>query len=199
MSSRGIYDFADDMYKAYRNRNVEAVIVETDSGGGHSNAGDLAHEVISDRNKPVIARVLYAGSAAYNAIAGADEIIGVKNAQFGSIGTFITLDMKMISEYVARFKDIYAASSNQKNLEFRALLEGDLGPLKAMVDQKAGAFQDTIKASRNLTGSPSTQRETLSGAMFSSKEAKDRGLADSIGNFNHLMSRTKFWMKKGKK
>jgi len=199
LSSRGIYDFADDMRAAYRNRNVAAIIVDTDSGGGQSGAGNLAREVINERNKPVLANVHFAASAAYNAISGADEIIAAsKESRFGGIGTFITLDMKLLTEYKARFMDIYADESGGKNKPFRAALDGDFSILKAMVNQMTGEFQDSIKAARPLSGDRLTIKETLSGAMFNATEAKNRGLSDGTGNFNYLLSRTKAWIKKKK-
>lgn len=200
LSSRGMYDFADDMRAVYQNRNIESILLETDSGGGESTAGNIARDVVSERNKPVIALVQNAGSAAYNAISVADEIIGAsKDARAGSIGTFITVDMETIKKYTSRFMDIYSEDSPDKNKPFRKALGGDYAELKAMVTKMTTEFHQAISEARPLRGNQAMRKETLSGGMFNGTESKARGLIDGIGNFNYAISRAKKWAMKPNK
>lgn len=199
MSARGIYDFADDLRAAYANRNVSAVIIEVDSGGGQMAAGTLARQVVEERNKPVIAYAYTAGSAAYNMISPADEIIAAqRSSRLGGIGTFITIDLKMLQDYKARYLDIYADGSKKKNQPIRAALDGDFSYLKEMVTQMTEDFHADIAQARPLTGDRMDITETLSGLMFKAEEAKARGLADGIGNYNYMLSRVEAWIKKDK-
>lgn len=200
LSSFGMYDFVNDMRAVYQNRNIAAVIVQTDSGGGESTAGNIARDVVGERNKPVLALVQNAGSAAYNAISVADEIIAAsKDARAGSIGTFITVDMETIKKYTARFMDIYSEDSENKNKPFRKAIGGDFSELKAMVTKMTSEFHQAITEARPLRGSQTMRKETLSGGMFNGTESKERGLVDGIGNLNYAISRAKKWAMKPNK
>lgn len=136
-SSRDIYDFADDMRAAYRNANISAVVIETNSGGGEATAGEVARATVGERNKPVLSYVHRAGSAAYMTIAGTDEIIAAnESSRLGGIGTYISLDRQKLDEYKDRIVDVYADASFKKNKEVRAALEGDYSLIKATVKDR---------------------------------------------------------------
>jgi ClpP class serine protease len=63
--------------------------------------------------------------------------------------------------------------------------------LQEYIDQLTTQFHNEVKSARRLTGSASNIVKTLSGAMFPANEAKQRGLVDSIGNFQYAMKRAK--------
>lgn len=196
LSSPGADRMAFDLRNAYHNENVKGVIIETISGGGESMAGTIVKSAIGERNKPVVGFGHLGASAAYRALSGADEIIASSDqAEFGSIGTMITLDNKILNKYRERFTDIYGADVPKKNAEFRAALAGDFSGLQNRVDVLTRQFHDEIKNSRPLRGDAAFIKETLSGAVFNAKESKRRGLIDATGNLQFAVRRVNSLLK----
>lgn len=192
ISSSGMDSFIEDLNNAYNHPNVMGIIIETNSGGGESLAGNMLNSAIQDRNKPVVGFGHLVASAAYRALAGADEIIASSNAsEFGSIGTMISLDNKILNKYRARFADFYGGSAPGKNSDFRAAVSGDFSGIQKRVDDLTLAFQDQIRADRQLRGSESTIKETLNGSMFNATESKKRGLIDMVGTMQTAVKRVK--------
>lgn len=196
LSSPGADRMAFDLRNAFHNENVKGVIIETLSGGGESMAGTLIKSAISERNKPVVGFAHLAASAAYRALSGADEIIGSNDrAEFGSIGTMLTMDTKVLNKYRERFTDIYGTDVPNKNAEFRAAIAGDFSGLQKRVDTLTRQFHEEIKSDRPLRGEKEFVKETLSGAVFDAKESKRRGLVDAIGNLQFAVKRVNSLLK----
>lgn len=192
MSSPGIDSFVEDLMNAYNHPNVMGIIIETNSGGGESLAGNMLNSAIQDRNKPVVGFGHLVASAAYRSLSGADEIIASSEAsEFGSIGTMISLDNKILNKYRSRFADFYGGSAPGKNSDFRAAISGDFSGIQKRVDELTLSFQNQIKASRQLRGSESTINETLNGSMFNAIESKKRGLVDMVGTMQTAVKRVK--------
>lgn len=192
LSSYGMDTFTGWLRDAYENPNIDSIIIESESGGGESAAGTKLQIAISERNKPVIGWAHMAASAAYRGLLGVDELIASSDAsEFGSLGTFIPIDKKALQEYRERYQFIYSTQTPEKNGGQRALIEGDASKLQAYVDQLTTQFHNEVKSMRSLRGNASEVKHTLSGAMFSAVEAKQRGLIDSIGNFQYAMKRAK--------
>lgn len=192
MSSPGIDSFVEDLMNAYNHPNVMGIIIETNSGGGESLAGNMLNSAIQDRNKPVVGFGHLVASAAYRALSGADEIIASSEAsEFGSIGTMISLDSKILNKYRSRFADFYGGSAPGKNSDFRAAISGDFSGIQKRVDELTLSFQNQIKASRQLRGSENTINETVNGSMFNAIESKKRGLVDMVGTMQTAVKRVK--------
>lgn len=190
LSSPGADRLAVDLRNAYNNDNVKGVILETMSGGGESMAGTLIKSALQERNKPVVGFVHLGASAAYRALTGTDEIIASsRSSEFGSIGTMITLDTKVLNKYRERFQDIYGAEVPKKNAEFRAAIAGDFAGLQERVNKLTTDFHNEIKADRSLRGDAAYIKETLSGAVFNAEESKRRGLIDAVGNMLFAVKR----------
>ena len=189
ISSPGVDMMISDLRRAYNHPNVEAVVIETNSGGGESMAGTMLKSAIMERNKPVIGFAHMAASAAYRALSGADEIIASSDAaEFGSIGTMISIDQKFLNKYRSRIADFYGSGAPDKNGEFRAAIGGDFSRLQSRVDELTARFQEEIKRDRPLRGD---KKSTLSGAMFDALASKERGLIDGVGTMRYVMDRMK--------
>lgn len=196
LSSPGADRMVFDLRNAYNNPNVKGVILETMSGGGESMAGTLIKSGLSERTKPVVGFVHLGASAAYRALSGTDEIIAsTATSEFGSIGTMVTLDTKILNKYRERFTDIYGTDVPKKNAEFRAAIAGNFAGLQERVDTLTRQFHDEIKADRPLRGDAAFIKETLSGAVFDAKESKRRGLVDAIGNLPFAVKRVNSLLK----
>ena len=192
LSSPGVDRMVSDLRAAYANQNVDGIIIETNSGGGESMAGTMLKSAILERNKPVVGFAHLAASAAYRALSGADEILGSgPSSEFGSIGTMVTLDAKMLSKYKERFMDFYGKDAPEKNGDFRAVILDDFSKIQNRVDTLTEAFQAEIKRDRNLQGDAATIKETLNGSVWNAIDSKKRGLVDMIGTMQTAVKRVK--------
>jgi len=200
MSTRGIQSIVGDLRAAYANKNVSAIVMEINSGGGEGIAKDMLVSGLSERNKPVISFGHFVASAAYGAAAATDEIIAASaESSFGSIGAVVTIDKQVLEHFKENYMSFYGDNAPLKNKEFRAAIDGNFDPIKAVANKYTDAFQSEVAGMRPLTGDKSFQRETLSGDMFNAKDARRRGLIDGIGNMSLVMSRVDVWIKKYQK
>jgi len=200
LSNPGIEGLANQLRAAYANDNIAGVILETRSGGGESLSGSLLKSVLSERNKPVVGFAHMAASAAYRALSGTDEIIASSDAaEFGSIGTFYTIDEKTLAEYRERFKDFYGSNAPNKNGAFRAMIGGDYSKIQKEADDLTARFHEEIAKDRPLQGSAAKISDTLGGGMFDARDAKKRGLIDGIGNLQYALKRLEALKAKYKK
>lgn len=199
-STRGVDALERDLRQAYSNPNIEAVILEINSGGGEAIAAWKLHNVIQERNKSVVSYVHTAGSGAYLAAIASDEIIvSSKGSRLGSIGALFSIDKRLLAEYSEHMLDVYADQSPNKNIEMRSAVMGDFGPLKKEANRVALDFQNAVRSSRELAGDEQMVSHTLSGPMFPASDAIRRGLADMTGNFNLAARRAMLWSKRRKK
>jgi len=187
MSNRGVQRLADDLQAAYSNPNITGILIEANTGGGENIAGQILQSAISSKNKPVVVYAHFLASAGIRGTVNADEIIASSSsAQFGSIGTFMTISKSFKEWYNRNFDDIYAEKSTNKNKEFRSFLEGDKSGFMKMINKSNDFFTKEVKNNRPLNGDID---HTLSGALFHAREARRRGLIDSIGNFAYALRR----------
>lgn len=192
LSSPGIDRLATDLRNAYANENVVGVIVETNSGGGESVAGNMLKTAMRERNKPVVGFAHLAASAAYRGLSGADEIIAAgDSAEFGSIGTMVSLNRQLLKKYAKQFLDFYGKDAPGKNADFRDATGGNFEKIQARVDDLTLQFQQEIKRDRNLQGDKAMIQNTVDGSVFNAVESKKRGLIDMIGNMQTAVKRIK--------
>lgn len=187
ISSRGVSNLAADIQAAYQNENIDGILLEVNSGGGESLAGTMLQGALADAPKPVVVYAHMMASAALRATLPATEIVASgEGAQAGSIGTFITLDRSFAEWYKTWYEDLYADKSTNKNREFRDFLEGNRDTLRKSINRSNQVFLDEVQAYRPLRRDV---EHTLSGAMFTAREAKSRGLVDSIGSLTYATQR----------
>lgn len=185
---------------AYGNPQVQAIILDVNSGGGEVTAMNMMMQAISERNKPIIGYGHFAASAAYGSIAATDEIIAAGDiASFGSIGAMMAIDMSYLEFYKRWVKFFYGDNAPRKNAWLRGAIEGDFTDIQKDVNLYTDKFHDTVKGLRALIGSENKIKETLSGEMFIAKEAKQRGLIDGVGNMNYAIKRARSWAQNFKK
>jgi protease-4 len=184
----GMMSAAEDMYKAYADDSIKGVLIQVNSGGGEMAAMDILHSAIRDRNKPVVAHIIFAASAGYGGVSNADEIVAMPNARVGSIGSVISVNKKALAEYAEEWLDLYASNS-RKNEEFRAAVSGDFSKLQELVEEATARFQLQVSKDRALDLNSERHKEAVSGAMFFAGQAKYRGLVDSIGTLKYALKR----------
>jgi ClpP class serine protease len=193
LCTMGVKQLADNLLFYKNNPNVIGAIFEVNSGGGEAMAGQILYNAILDFKKPVISLVNTAASAAYLGILSSKEIIASGElSRVGSIGAFISLDKKLVSQLKDRFEDIYSDLSSGKNAAIRTYLEtGDTSIFKAELNTTVQAFHNLVLANRNVK----KKAETLEGGMFLASEGKARGLVDLIGTESLAIKRLKTYIK----
>jgi protease IV len=188
--TRGVGALVDDIQNAYGNPNIAGILLEVRSGGGESMAGQMLKSVLTDSPIPVVELAHFSGSAAEMAtLPVTEKIASDQMAQFGSIGTYLTVDNSVFRFYKQWYTDIYADKSSNKNRSWRDALDGNLETLKQEVNIHNEYFLDAVMEFRDLRGSQKQIDETLSGKMFYAPDAKKRGLVDGIGNMNYALQR----------
>lgn len=186
-SSRGITSMVRDLRAAYQNDNIAGILIEANTGGGESTAGEMLYSILNESPKAVVTWFHKLASAGIQATLPSDEIIASNpSAEAGSIGTFMTMSRGFANFYNSNYEDIYASKSTNKNREFRELLKGNKAPLMEMVDKSNELFLSKVQAHRPLRGNIDY---TLSGAMFTAQQAKSRGLIDGIGSWSYAIRR----------
>lgn len=194
---RGVESIIRDFYSANLKSEIKGILLEVNSGGGQATAGTSLRNAVKDSVKPVVVYGHTMGSAAYWASVYADEImLSSETASAGSIGCFISLSKKFLETYSDNYQDIYAEESPEKNKAFRAALTGDFSHLQTVASDLAKAFQANVQETRPLKGDITN---TLQGGMFMGKDAKKRGLVDSIGTFNQAVEVLNYYIQKRKK
>lgn len=188
--SYGMDTFSDWLHQIYGNENIAGIMIKGRSGGGESMAGQILGNAIEDRNKPIVTYADMLGSAAVEGTIDSDEIIasGVQSS-FGSIGVYASIPKWLKEYYEKNVEEIYSTKSPQKNLEWREYLKGNIEPLQKNLDKSADMFHQKVLKHRP---DAAKYADTLEGGMFDAKEAKKRGLVDSIGTFNHALRRLGF-------
>lgn len=175
--------------------NVSAIVLDIDSGGGAVNAVPPlldAIKFVKESNKPIIAHCDAACSAAYWTASACDYIFSNNNISsvFGSIGVMISfLDlMPYYEKQGAKFHEVYADQSADKNLAFQQLLKGEYDQIKAeMLNPMAIQFQEFVKSYRESKIKLDTPG-ILSGATYPGQKSVDNGLADAIGTLQDAIN-----------
>lgn len=198
-SSYGVQNMAQQLRYAYANNNIEAVIIEGNSGGGEVTAMQIMVGAIQERNKPVIGFGHFVASAAYGTFAATDEVIASDAmAEFGSIGAVITINKEFLAWYKETFESFYGKDAPLKNEAMREALKDNFQPIQDLADKATTQFHDMVSALRPLNGGDAYRKATLSGKMFDANEAKRRGLIDGIGNMAYAVKRAQQWANKYK-
>lgn len=168
--------------------NVSAIVLDIDSGGGAVNAVPPlldAIQFVKSLGKPIIAHCDAACSAAYWVASACDHIYCNNDVSsiFGSIGVMLSF-LDMIPYYEkqgAKFHEIYADQSGDKNLAFQKVMKGDYAQIREeMLNPMALKFQNAVKANREnalVLDTPGI----LSGATYAGEQSVRIGLADKIG------------------
>lgn len=189
LSSQGSRSIAQNITDADKNTNIVATVIKVNSGGGEAMAGTLIQKAIEESRTPVYAVIEFAGSAALKAMLPANKIYSIADeSKVGSIGSYKTINKKLVALISETFDDVYADQSKLKNVEFREYIKGNLGPLLEDVNKDNSFFLSQVQNYRPLKGPKKLQEETLQGKLLNSNEALEVGLIDGIKSFESVLS-----------
>jgi len=186
LSTRGVRQLCDEIKLCNQNPNITGILLEVNSGGGESAAGNFLNTTMKDSNIPVVVWGHLVGSAAVRGtLPAAHVVLSGTNAEIGSIGTMASIDKEYIDWYNDNYEDIYSSKSPDKNKWFRDLLKGDKKQLINELDNNVDSFHTDVLEYRKLPDA--TREQTLKGGMYMGNDAIERGLADSVGTFNDAL------------
>lgn len=190
LCNAGIQKISNILRGASKDPTVLAIIVEANTGGGESLAGQEFSNAVAESTKPVLFYSHFLASAGVMASLHADEVYAAGNqTEVGSIGVMATIDNVFLEWYKNAFTSYYADTSPNKNGELRGLIEGDQSKLIEALNKADDRFMADVKKYRNLQGNAATIKETLSGRMFFASDAQSRGLIDGIKNKAQVIER----------
>lgn len=189
----GMREISDYMSAGVSNPQVKGILMVVNSGGGESLAGQILQNAIKDfqTRKPIVVHADFAASAALKGILTATEIIASgDNAYFGSVGTYASINKRIVEWYKENIHDIYSTVSPQKNADFRKYLEGDPILYENAVTESAKAFQEQIKKYKPKAAK---NNDLLEGAVLSASLSKQIGLIDAIGTKDFALRRLNYF------
>ena len=187
---QGMNSLVEQMYRLYDNKAIKGIVLQTDSGGGHSTAGDVLYSGIADKNKPVFIHGIQAASAAIKGTLKADGIYGMSNSStFGSIGSMLVLPKWYIEEAAESEVELYSEKSPKKNHAWREIKKGNYEAVIEELTVNDEIFMNMVRENRNLKGSEKYQTETLDGRTYPAIEAKRRGIIDGVATLNDLLKK----------
>ncbi len=181
---------------ATQDDEVDAIILDVDSGGGGITASDILFKAVMDFRDARPGRVVVsifgdvAASGAYYIALASDQIIARPTSITGSIGVImksINLE-KLASKH--GIEDVTIASGSNKDL---------LNPLKEMDPEQKAILQTVVDEMHQRFESLLADRRQLhfahasklaDGRIFSAQKALDLGLIDQIGYWEDAMSLT---------
>lgn len=194
----GMRSMAEMIQDIDANPDVAGIKFDVNSGGGEVTAAVHLYNTVKDLTKPSVAQVHTMASGAYLGLLPVDEIIALSSfSQIGSIGVVSIIDLEFVNWYKENMEEIYSSKSPEKNDAVRAYLNGDRSKMIKGLDKLADEFHSKVVLHRELN--PDYKAETLKGNTWLAKEAKTRGLIDSIGTeayatkrlFNYIKLKSK--------
>lgn len=197
LSTKGIRSLSQEIQFAKYNDKIKGLLIEVTSGGGEAIAGSYLYDQLKSFGKPIVSAAYLAASAAYKAILPSNEIIGIgESSEFGSIGSFISIEKSLLEYIRENFQDIYSRRSPQKNKAIRELVENkDSSLLLDELDNSVLVFHSLVLKERDLNPESKKTKDALEGGMFFSKEAKSIGLIDQIGTTEFAIKRLYSYIK----
>ncbi|QKQ98027.1 signal peptide peptidase SppA [Candidatus Nanohaloarchaea archaeon] len=165
-----------------RQRNVDAVVYEINSGGGAVVASKEIMRAIESMEVPTVCRFRDVGaSGAYMAALGCDRVvadsatltgsIGVKSSYLQYTGLMDKLGLKYVNITSGEYKDLGSPYQNASEREKQML--------QAKADKIHREFYRMVDEERNLT--EVQLEEVKTGEPFLGSKAKELGLVDRLG------------------
>lgn len=167
--------------------NIEAILVEVDSGGGSAVAGDEILHLLDEQIIPVVAHIRNMGaSAAYMAILSADRIFTHPYGSVGSIGVMNTFfDYSEYNEKEGiKYVPVLSSPSKDSGTQDRTMTEQERQMYQSEVDYIYDGFVNSVAKYRNLT--KEQVLKLADGNTYLGAAAKAAGLVDEVGGFKEV-------------
>jgi protease-4 len=199
------YEIKDKFYRAAKNSEIKAVMLEINSPGGTIGGAKAISEGINyykqKTNNPVYSHVIDQGtSGAYWAAAATDQIISEVGSIIGSIGVI----MGPFKTYNTVLSEGGFSGSVQtlEGIEYRYFTGGEYkdtgSPYRKMTEEEEEHWQSTINGeynvfvnyiSENRGLSPNFIKNTVKALPYGNQDALSLGLIDDIGGADYAMNK----------
>lgn len=179
--------------KLRRDKDIKAVVLRVNSGGGSALASDIIwREVeLTKKEKPVIVSMGdYAASGGYYIAAAADSIFAESNTLTGSIGVF-----GLIPNFKGLLNNKLGIHIDEVNTgKFSSLMSNPDKPLSAEersiiqmeVNRTYTTFMERVANGRKMAV---TEVDSIGqGRVWTGKQALELGLVDAIGNLQRAIA-----------
>ncbi len=180
-------DAARAIRQATRDKDIKAIILRVDSGGGSVTASDQILDAVKKAQaagKPVVVSMGgVAASGGYYIATSADKIVAEPGTITGSIGVFTG------KVSIGKSLNLIGVTADQVGVGKNALMNSSITPytqdqldaLNAQADGIYADFKQKVAAGRKL---PLDKVEEIArGRVWSGADASERGLVDQLGGF----------------
>ena len=172
--------------------NIVAHVVRIDSGGGSVDGTAELGAIAKGLTKPIVAYSdgIIASAAYWFASSCSKIMLNNATCAVGSIGVMCSVaDYKpMLEKLGVVFHDLRADDSDEKNEDFRQLMEGNHKPyIENVLNPLRDMFASTVKANRPQLATKEGDK-LLRGNMYFADAAVAEGLADEIGTFSRAVA-----------
>ncbi|MEO9656324.1 signal peptide peptidase SppA [Marinomonas sp.] len=180
--------------EAYRNPNLEALVIQLNSPGGSPVHSGLIYDAIKDKQVlypsiPVIVVVEdMAASGGYYIAAAADEIYANKASLVGSIGVISSgFDATGLMDKIGVERRTFTAGRNKAFLDpFSPMTEEARGKWQAVLNETHQQFIDAVMEGRG--NRLKINDDVFSGLVFTGAKAEKIGLIDGLSSINDILN-----------
>jgi len=182
-------DIMNALEQASNNENIQAVLLDIDSGGGQPQAAVEIEAALKASGLPSVAWIrAYGDSAAYWVASAADTIIASKESDIGSIGVTASYidNAKQNAEQGLTYNSISTGKYKDTGN-----LDKPLTPDERALIEKGNRitlehFIETVATNRGL--SIEAVRALADGSSWLGEEALSLGLIDKLGTYPEVLS-----------
>ena len=178
--------------KAAKDKDLKALVIRVDSGGGSAFASEqIRNEInnVRESGKPVFVSMgSVAASGGYWISTAADEIWATPTTITGSIGVFgllPTIDQSL--KRLGIHNDGFSTTELGEGVRVDRPLNPKIGELiQQSVEGTYQRFLTIVAQARDMT--TEEVHEIAQGRVWSSQQAKNLGLVDNVGNLNEVVA-----------
>ncbi|MCX6581528.1 MAG: signal peptide peptidase SppA [Candidatus Aminicenantes bacterium] len=178
--------------EARHDKNVKAILLRVDSGGGSSFASEVIRrelELAHKEGKPVVVSMSsMAASGGYWIALASDEVWAYPATLTGSIGIFgiFPTYQKTMAKYLGTRVDGVGTNKLSGALRFDRAISPEVAEIiQAVVDKGYKDFITTVAGARKTT--PEKIHEIAQGRIWSGKDALELGLVDRLGGLEDAL------------
>lgn len=182
-------DIMDVLERASKDNNIQAVLLDIDSGGGQPQAAVEIEAALKASGLPSVAWIrAYGDSAAYWLASAVDTIIASKESDIGSIG--VTASYTDNAKQNAKEGLTYNVISTGKYKDTGSPDKSLTADERALIEKSNRIslehFIETVATNRGL--STEKVRALADGSSWLGEEALSLGLIDTLGTYPEVLS-----------
>ncbi|MCK4739201.1 MAG: signal peptide peptidase SppA [Deltaproteobacteria bacterium] len=186
----------EELKVASEDEDIKAIILRIDTPGGEVATTDIIHREITQfkkkKNIPVVAMLMgLATSGGYYIAVSADTIIAMPTTITGSVGVIVfKVDASGFMKKLGLVNEsIKSGELKDIGSPLRGQTQKELEIMQSLVDSLFLRFFELVKNARTIKDAD--LKLVKDGRVFTSKQALDIGLVDSVGYFEEAVSAAK--------